>query len=928
MNIEIDNNAKVRLRGSCRKMEENKVFSTPIENEDEIGKIVEFFAKHIKQEKLKNKIPLVITGSGISKEHVPDMNIIMTQICELLNGYSENTFSSTLNLLKNNYNEYKNSDNAFEFQSKLLSYIQCAYLNDQHDSVEKQDIEPLTKVWNSFMRWLLDGDENYVGLCKAKVPVSHNKIVEMYKNMNAVSITTNFDNLLNRSFKENGSNDISFVPILTDADFHNFYLNNPIEGASKIKQMIEIQSRGDVFWSRCSGKYNIICPHTRSRCYVPETKMEYDNDNHIKCSICGSPIDVYFAFPATKEKDTEMAKVFSMVWKYLALRCSTIIIVGSSMNYDPVLMHFILELSKREEIAILYVSYSKSRKDITDRLFYENTERRKWVYGKGAAETILSKLNSKYNDLQISSNNDQIKYNADDYIVYAKNGIGEGTVDSFITADSENKIYYYDKLIELKRFSQLGLKTYWLSNSKTVITNHNRYKHSVNTMIIASALYLSVKKDFANINELRFIQTAALLHDLGHLPFSHLFEEIFKEFGWIPYGENKTFNHEYNTKEKITELFKTEYADDDKPAICKFFESTKYTVTDLIRLIQGEFGVGCLDAIINSPIDADKIEYLFTDSTYIGQKNINFETFMNDYKNGISCNENQFMILSNKSTSRMLDLLKMRADMYNKFYLRSGLRYLESCCKLIIKTHITHLLCDDCFDVYAKGIIEHGNSQNLSTIKIKYVIKWIEDTINSRPQSDLNNVCELYLINKMMEQLKNNKLLSDDMKSALEFCYTKIVSTNCESKVNDIENDYIISVEIPENKVNPNKIRNLIKTVNLRFPGIIMLDYVESKAAFSFSNSGMPKKRNDKTNQRCENIIINDIDIDYNSSKHDESYCFGDATDLIIKKLGLATNSIINIYKICDESYKYYIAKDYVFNELRELGIAIESSIK
>lgn len=925
-------------------MEKNKVFNISIEKDDEIEKIIEFFANHIKCEKQKNKIPLIITGSGISKYYVPDMNRIMTKICELLNKYQNEVFSPTLISLKNNYKKYESSDNVFEFQSKLLSYIQCAYLKDQHDSVEVQDIEPLTEVWSTFVRWLLDGEENYneeeneksiikgnipdkyAGLLKAKSSPAHNEIVKMYEKMNAISVTTNFDNLLSLAFKNNNSN-ANFVPILSDSDFNNFYLNNPIEGSSKIKQMIEIQSRGDVFWSRCSGKYNTICPHTRSRCYFPETEIKYDRNNHITCPICGSPIDVYFAFPATKEKDTEMAKVFSMVWKYLALRCSTIIIVGSSMNFDPVLMNFILELSKREEIAILYVSYSESRKDITDRLFYVNVENRKWVYGKDAAEIVLSKLNSKYNDLSTNSKKEKIKYNADDYINYAKDGIGKGTVDSFINADRK-KIYNCDKLIDLKRYSQLGLKTYWLSGSNDSVTNHNRYKHSINTMIIASALYLSVKKEFANINELKFVQTAALLHDLGHLPFSHLIEEIFKEFGWIPYGENKAFNHEYNTKEKIIELFNKEYTNENKPAICKFFEDTKYSLYDLIRLIQGEFGVGCLDAIINSPIDADKIEYLFTDSAYLCQNNIDFKTFINDFKSNISCNENQFMVLSNKSTSRMMDLIKIRSDMYNKIYLRPGLRYLESCCKLIIKTYITHLLCEDEFDNYAKEENEKGESQNLSTIKINFVINWIEKTINSRPQSTLNNVCELYLIDKMMNQLNENKLISKDTKIALNFCYNKIIDTNSESKVNEIENNYIIPIEVPENKVSTTKIRDLIKTVNLRFPGIILLDYIESKAAFSFSNSGIPKKRSDKTNQCCENIIINDINIDYNSSKNNPPYCFGDATDLITKKLGLTTNSIINIYKICDECYKYYVAKDFVLNELRELGLEIASSIE
>ena len=826
----------------------------------------------------------------------------------------------------------------------------------------------LTDVWNSFIIWLLNGDngfseddlkeyiqkgekpKKFIGLKKAPSTNCHKEIVTMYKNTNAVSVTTNFDNLLSTAFeevkhlKEEEKNtnkkvkapneeekdlNIKFVPILTDEDFEKFFLENPVEGKSKMKQMIEIQSRGDVFWSRCSGENNTICPHTKTRCYIPKKDILIDEENCIRCSICGSPTDVYFAFPATKEKDTEMAKVFSMIWKYLALRCSTIIILGSSMNFDPVLMNFVLELVKRKEIAVLYVSGSNREKEITERLFCEDVGNRKWVYGSDAAYRVLYKLNHEYE--KPISNNDSvsIRYNYLDYINFADSGIGVGKVDDFIEADDNSEIFQTDMLIGLKRYSQLGLKTYWLSGSEDSTANHNRYKHSINTMLIASAIYLAVKKGAANINELHFLQTASLLHDIGHLPFSHLIEEIFKEFGWIPYGEKKTFNHEFNTKSKIKSLFDNKYSNEEQPqGIVTFLRETGYTQDDLIRLIQGEFGVGYLDAIINSPIDADKIEYLFTDSEYIRQRNIQFKTFIEDFTSDIYCNENKFMVLSNKSTQRMLDLIKMRSDMYNKIYLRPGLRYLESCCKLIIRTYIAHMLCDDEFNEFAKKEVKKGESQNLSTIKIKYVTEWIEKKINSRPKSALNRVCELYLIEEMIEQLRKNDFLSKDIKKAVNFCYEKIIGTTSEKKVNKIENNYIISIEIPKNKVSSEKIHNLIKTVNLRFPGIIILDYVESKVAFSFSDSGIPQKRSDKTYQRCENILIKDINVDYNASKSHDTYCFGDATDLITNKLGLTTNSIINIYKICDESYNYYTARDYVFNELRELGLNIVGTIK
>lgn len=521
----------------------NEIYSISIDDiDDENGEsvnVIKTVAQHIFNENKKNKIPLIITGSGISS-NIPGMPDIMNKICDLLNEHrKKDKFSSTLDEIQNNYEKNKESENRFLFQSTLLTYIQCAYLSEQNDYVEHNDIEPLKLIWNQFVRWLLEGDDSEKeGLLAALPTNTHKEIVEMYKSMNAVSITTNFDNLLSKAF--NNKED-KFFPLLTNEDFEKYYLNIPSELSSENLQMVEIQSRGDVFWTRCSGKNSAICPSTKTRCYIPEEKVDFNEDNSIKCSICKSPTDVYFAFPGTKEKDYEMSKVFDMVWKYIALRCSTIIIVGSSMNYDPVLLNFILELAKRKEIAILYISARNTDREITNKLLYDTPKNRWWLYGKDSSEKVLARLNKTYSEFEKSADNykKENEYNYKAYIKYASGSIGVKSVDDFvdIAKESGNTIFVDEILTNLKKYSQLGLKTFWISSDKNIVAMHNRYKHSICTMLIASAIYLAAKKSKATNNELHFLQVAALLHDVGHLPFSHLIEEIFTEFGWIPYGE-------------------------------------------------------------------------------------------------------------------------------------------------------------------------------------------------------------------------------------------------------------------------------------------------------------------------------------------------------------------------------------------------------
>ena len=79
------------------------------------------------------------------------------------------------------------------------------------------------------------------------------------------------------------------------------------------------------------------------------------------------------------------------------------------------------------------------------------------------------------------------------------------------------------ELKKLKNYSQLGMKTYWLRKNGDSLDYklHTRYKHSLGVMVIATYIYLK-KKDKPSYNEMTFLQLAALLHDIGHLPYSHL----------------------------------------------------------------------------------------------------------------------------------------------------------------------------------------------------------------------------------------------------------------------------------------------------------------------------------------------------------------------------------------------------------------------
>lgn len=118
-------------------------------------------------------------------------------------------------------------------------------------------------------------------------------------------------------------------------------------------------------------------------------------------------------------------------------------------------------------------------------------------------------------------------------------------------------------------------------------------------------------KDFARI--IQTARLAALLHDIGHAPFSHVGEN--KEFGLFP--ELKDLDgvikcgHEVYSHLIISEMLGVE--------IEKLFPDIK--VADIVSMLMGSpenAQQHCVCDLLDGQLDVDKMDYLLRDSHYCG----------------------------------------------------------------------------------------------------------------------------------------------------------------------------------------------------------------------------------------------------------------------------------------------------------------------
>ncbi|HJJ35569.1 MAG TPA: HD domain-containing protein [Methanocorpusculum sp.] len=120
--------------------------------------------------------------------------------------------------------------------------------------------------------------------------------------------------------------------------------------------------------------------------------------------------------------------------------------------------------------------------------------------------------------------------------------------------------------------------------------NHTRFEHSLGAMALANRVCqkLDLEKD-----ERIMVSAAALLHDIGHGPFSHASERLAQEFGAFSHDDIMVFQNEL------------------QPMVAELGADVK----EIAAIISGNHR---LASIIHGDLDVDRMDYLLRDAHYTG----------------------------------------------------------------------------------------------------------------------------------------------------------------------------------------------------------------------------------------------------------------------------------------------------------------------
>ena len=222
---------------------------------------------------------------------------------------------------------------------------------------------------------------------------------------------------------------------------------------------------------------------------------------------------------------------------------------------------------------------------------------------------------------------------------------------------------------------------------------HSRFEHSLGSMFLAgmAGQTLFDKGYFTDIDLIQQLRLAALLHDVGHGPYSHLFEEILKD--------SKNSSHE-NLGERI--ILETKISD--------IVKQNGYNPVTISSLSFGKHKLGFLNEVISGGLSVDLMDYLPRDSYFSGTEYGKVDYFR--IINSLEVSSSKVLGINKSALYSYESMLISRYQMFKSVYfhktVRSGeVMILHSMKHLNQSLHLTDFdSLEDFFNLHDEKVLE------------------------------------------------------------------------------------------------------------------------------------------------------------------------------------------------------------------------------
>lgn len=300
----------------------------------------------------------------------------------------------------------------------------------------------------------------------------------------------------------------------------------------------------------------------------------------------------------------------------------------------------------------------------------------------------------------------------------------------------------------LRHIRQLGLASIVYPGAE-----HSRFVHMLGTYHLSRRVLRQLNdsgsEEYFDERQRNLVMVAALLHDIGHGPFSHLFEKVFADL-----GQSSSTNHEEWTERIIKE----------DPDIRKTLDSIdKDFCDDLCDIYGHTYKPFYVWTIVSSQLDVDRFDYLLRDSHMTGAKYGVFDRewllrimTMEDVESTIalagqaegSIKIPSVVIDARRGMNALEQHILGRHFMYRNVYYHKAIRAAEALMRMIIKRAASlaqddKLTTNPAFKALAKG--NEITIEQYMTLNDFLFFSWIREWAVTSDDKTLADLCRRFV---------------------------------------------------------------------------------------------------------------------------------------------------------------------------------------
>ncbi|MDX2106478.1 MAG: HD domain-containing protein [Candidatus Melainabacteria bacterium] len=199
----------------------------------------------------------------------------------------------------------------------------------------------------------------------------------------------------------------------------------------------------------------------------------------------------------------------------------------------------------------------------------------------------------------------------------------------------------------LRRVQQLGLSHFTFHGAEC-----SRFAHSIGVMHIASQLYhhlMQFEENESLKDKYPLILASALLHDIGHGPFSHVTEKILH------------YDHEEWSCRIIS-------GNTQVNKVLESFSEFPNLAQEIVKVLKKEYKPKYISHMVSSQLDCDRFDYLLRDSYTTGTKYGLFALQRIIRSMEIDQENDRMIVVGEKGQIAVEDYLFARYSMYAQVY--------------------------------------------------------------------------------------------------------------------------------------------------------------------------------------------------------------------------------------------------------------------